>query len=118
MISFCGIDCSDCQAYRGTIDANIELLKKSSDDWGNGKTSPEDWVCLGCRQKKIKLLAKNCSKCPIRKCVIGHGFDLCAQCPDLFKCENMKSFMQDKDSIVYKRNKLIYDSYFSASKDN
>lgn len=108
MISYCGINCEECPAYKGTINVDVSLLEKASSLYGNGKTTSDDWVCLGCKEKNIRLLAKNCSDCPIRKCALNKGYDYCAQCDDLYKCDFIKGFLSDKESIIARFNSLIY----------
>lgn len=89
ILSRCGYRCDLCLAYRRNVEskpANQQLL---SDGWFRyfGFRIPEEKiVCDGCWTEKGKLLDEDC---PVRPCVIEHGFVNCAECPN-FICEKLK----------------------------
>ena len=38
MIAYCGINCDECPAYKGTITGDETLLAKMNEEFGNEKT--------------------------------------------------------------------------------
>jgi hypothetical protein len=70
MISFCGLTCTDCQAYIATQKNDDEGRRRVAEMWSKEfKTSlkPEDINCDGCLVDSEKLFGY-CQVCEIRKC--------------------------------------------------
>ena len=96
VISACGIDCFQCEAYLATQnddrERKVDIAKRWSEQY-QGKIQPEDINCDGCMSEGAKF--SWCGLCPIRLCVIENGYKSCAECPD-FPC--------DKNEYVYQVN--------------
>jgi hypothetical protein len=87
MIAYCGINCDECPAYKGTITGDETLLAKMNKEFGDGKTDATDFVCLGCKYSDLKLIATDCSRCTIRSCAEAKGRDFCSTCDEYETCE-------------------------------
>ncbi len=89
LISCCGLNCATCDAYIATVKDDNDLRKSTSEKWQKiydaPFISPDEINCLGCREEGIKF--SHCSVCEIRNCVAGKGFDTCADCTEMDKCE-------------------------------
>jgi len=89
IISRCGYRCDLCLAYRPNVESNPENQQLLSDGWFRyfGFRIPADKiVCDGCWTEKGRLLDE---ECPVRPCVIEHGYKNCSECQD-YECEKIK----------------------------
>jgi hypothetical protein len=94
MIAFCGLDCSECEAYIVT-QANDEPGKqKLLEKWRVEYHSPDMDIstvsCNGCH--KGVGLGGFCYLCGVRKCALEHGFQTCAECPD-YACATLEHIL-------------------------
>ena len=89
IISYCGLNCSECPAYIATQSENLKEIKKVSREWSSEEMSfkPEEIYCDGCNRDGRHFIW--CSECPIKKCCIEKGYDNCAPCED-YCCDNLK----------------------------
>jgi hypothetical protein len=94
MLGYCGIDCAECTAYKGTIGSKIELLERAAGKYQNGAYSAAEWVCLGCTPADQPFLAKYCAGCEIRVCAIAKRVPNCAACAEYDSCREIKDFME------------------------
>ena len=94
MLGYCGINCDTCPAYQGTVNTRIDLLEKAVSEYGKGKTTTQDWVCLGCPPADQKILAAYCATCAIRACAIDKGVQNCAVCAEYETCEKIQQFLE------------------------
>ncbi|UCD43911.1 MAG: DUF3795 domain-containing protein [Candidatus Bathyarchaeota archaeon] len=88
MIAYCGLDCSECEAYAATQDNDFKALVALAKKWGeNHDTSykPEDIECEGCQSDRLN---KYCITCGVRCCGVNHGFETCAECRD-YPCDKL-----------------------------
>lgn len=93
MIAYCGLDCSQCEAYIAT-QANDEAGKmKVLEKWRVEYNSPEMEIsavtCDACHA--TVRLGGYCQFCGIRKCALDRGFQTCADCQD-YACEELQKF--------------------------
>jgi hypothetical protein len=83
----CGIDCSYCDVYKATLnddnEARLKLAQAYKDDFGQ-EVDPATIVCHGCRGEGQPLCYATI--CKIRACVLGKGYDTCAECGE-FPCQ-------------------------------
>ena len=93
MLGYCGINCSECPAYRGTVTTDIRLLEKVAGNAWKGAHSASEWVCLGCTPADQGILAQDCSRCRIRACAIAKGVQICAACSEYDSCQLMHDFI-------------------------
>jgi hypothetical protein len=94
MLGYCGVNCEECPAYKGTVAADMSLLEKASQVFGNGAHSAKEWVCLGCTPAEQPFLAKACAKCEMRTCAIAKGVENCAACADYDSCERIQKILE------------------------
>jgi len=98
MISACGLDCADCEAYKATQAGDKSASEKVADAWtkqfGEGKITfkAEDTFCDGCLTESERQ-GVYCGQCDIRACVTGKDIANCAHCPD-YACENLNKFFE------------------------
>jgi hypothetical protein len=91
MLGYCGIDCAECPAYKGTVTTDMALLEKAAGSFWDGAYSAREWVCLGCTPADQSFLAKYCATCRIRACAVGKGVQNCAACADYDACDQLKA---------------------------
>jgi hypothetical protein len=89
MLAYCGINCDNCKAYKGTVSGDITLLEAAAKSFGG---SAKEWVCLGCKGDPA-FIAKSCGECGIRNCASEKGFSNCAACNDYDGCEKIHKFI-------------------------
>lgn len=94
MLAYCGINCEECSAYKGTVTTDIDLLEKVAGSFWDGAHSASEWVCLGCTPADQGFLAKDCAACKIRDCAIAKGVQICAACSDFESCKLMHDFLK------------------------
>ena len=76
MVGFCGINCSECAAYKATLSGDEQGLAQVAAKFGKGVLKPLDWVCLGCSPQNRHLLATYCHSCGIRRCAMAMAVEL------------------------------------------
>src|SRR5512135_1435368 len=93
MVGFCGIDCSNCTAYKSTLKGDEQGLEQMLAKFGHEGGTTLDWVCLGCSPQNQHLLAKYCSTCKIRLCATAKGVSNCAECDGFERCTALQDFI-------------------------
>ena len=91
IIAKCGLNCSDCGAYKATIANDDELRRKTAEEWSKmfgGSIDPKSINCLGCQEADTEKLFSHCKICGIRTCAVEKGHTTCADCPD-FGCDKV-----------------------------
>ena len=89
MISYCGLDCSQCPSFIASRDNDNELRVKTALAWSeqfNTVFAPESIDCSGCRATGVH--GPYCSMCSIRACAMEKGVATCAHCAD-YGCEKL-----------------------------
>lgn len=89
IMSHCGLICSDCNAYKATVNNDDALRKQTAEEWGKmygTDIKAGDLNCLGC---KSDLLFGYCNICEIRKCNKESNYQNCSECAS-FDCGNLK----------------------------
>ncbi len=93
MIAYCGLDCTQCRAYKATMTGDMKLKNKIAEDWsaqGKTKFKTEDVDCLGCKSEKISGFCR--VLCQVRPCAQARQIRTCAHC-DEYQCEKLKEFL-------------------------
>lgn len=103
MLGYCGIDCAECAAYKGTVSADVGLLKEVADSYGDGTFRAPDWVCLGCTPADQTLLAKDCATCKIRRCAIEKEVQNCSACDDYEPRAPLHDFNKGENEALRRR---------------
>lgn len=95
MISYCGMDCSNCEGYKATQEDSDAKRKEVAEKWSveyQTDIRPEQINCHGCKSKGTKFYFTE-SICEIRKCNIEKGTLNCAECPD-YRCDKLNAFIE------------------------
>lgn len=116
MLGYCGINCTECSAYKATVTTDEKLMQHVQDSFGDGKGMRTDWVCLGCLHEEPGLIAKYCASCTIRTCAVEHGVTSCATCPDYDACERLQPFIEKEGSDVAPRMKWLRDAFVARTR--
>ena len=91
MLSYCGLNCEECEAFAATKNNDRTLKEKVAEKWSKlygVKLKPEDIVCKGCKSTGEK--GKYCeSMCEVRKCCQEKNLKTCAEC-ESFACQNLQ----------------------------
>ena len=91
MLSYCGLNCEECEAFVATKDNDEILKEKVANKWSKlyGKELKQENIsCYGCKSDGQK--GQYCGKmCKVSKCCIGKDFETCAQC-ESFVCEDLQ----------------------------
>jgi hypothetical protein len=103
MLAYCGLDCSECKAFKATQTKDIEWKKRIAKHWsdqGEIKFKPEDVDCHGC---KSDLISGFCRKiCKIKPCAEEKRVKTCAHCDD-YICGKLKEFLSDEDPVAARK---------------
>ena len=93
IIAYCGLVCSECEAYQATQANDMPALEALAVRWSaefNGDLKAADCLCDGCLGEGRQI--GHCAECGIRACALEHGVANCAACAD-FGCEQIEGFM-------------------------
>jgi len=94
MIAWCGIVCSDCEAFIATQANDQAALLRVRDHWRQEYNAPdmtvEDVTCDGCLVEGLKC--GHCAECDIRACGLSRGVANCAHCSDYAVCAKLERF--------------------------
>jgi len=93
MIAYCGLVCSECDAYKATqaedMDALERMAKEASEQLGEEMTIA-DAMCDGCTATTGRQIGY-CHECEIRRCAVQKHIENCAHCED-YACEKIEAF--------------------------
>jgi hypothetical protein len=92
-IAYCGIVCTDCDAYIATMTNDDKKRKEVAEKWTKEyKTDvkPEDINCVGCIPTEGKHIHQ-CFVCKVRKCGQEKGVINCAYCDD-YACDELNKY--------------------------
>ncbi len=94
ILAFCGLDCSECEAYIATQKDDRAGLEAVAKDWsrryGGQSMGAEVCICDGCSTGQRTSTA-HAATCGIRVCASKRGVASCAHCPD-YGCETLQQF--------------------------
>ncbi len=105
-LSFCGMRCDLCLAYRPNVTTHPENRHLLSDGWHQYfgfRIPPEEILCEGCRQTQHQTLDQDC---PVRPCVIDRNLEHCAECED-YICEKLKGRLVNFESLQQEYGQTI-----------
>jgi hypothetical protein len=91
LISYCGLDCENCEARIATINNDDNLRKEVAIKWSElnkVEITPEMINCSGCRVDGVKTPFCE-SLCPIRQCAMSKKVTTCGDCPDMDNCQKL-----------------------------
>ena len=93
MISYCGIDCSGCPAYKATQADDMEALAKVAEEWSEQfgmEIPPESIICDSCKTGDDARRSGYCDICGVRICAVEKEVETCAHC-DEYICEILQA---------------------------
>ena len=100
MISYCGIDCSECESYLATqADSHMERMRIAEQCLieFNVNMKPEEINCNGCKSDRVKC-SFAATMCEIRKCNIEKSQPYCAVCSE-YRCEKLEKVIESAPAI-------------------
>ena len=95
MIGYCGLVCTECEAYLATQANNWPALEamaaKAREEYGVPDATADSVLCDGCLATTGRQCGY-CYQCQVRACAVDRGVANCAHCPD-FGCEVLEAFL-------------------------
>ena len=94
LIAYCGLDCTECDAYKATQTNDQALREKIAADWTKMhgfNFLPEMINCTSCKSSGAKI--GHCSDCEMRKCASGKNLKNCGACSDFKTCKTINDFI-------------------------
>ena len=94
LISCCGMDCEQCNAFIATQNDDNQLRTETAEIWSkqyNHPFKPEDINCTGCLEEGAKI--GHCNVCPVRNCSTAKEVANCGKCED-FACDTLTNFFK------------------------
>jgi hypothetical protein len=95
LIAACGLNCSECGAYKATMANDDALRAKVAADWTvayNFNFTAGMINCHGCFATDGVQIG-HCSQCEMRKCAVGRGVVNCGACAD-YPCARIVDFQK------------------------
>lgn len=103
-VSYCGVDCADCDIRRYTLTGDKAALERAMAGWT--KTAQEHWGmesidpcilrCEGCRTEGApKDIFKGCRHCPIRRCARERDLATCGHCEEWRECPKLANILRE-----------------------
>ena len=115
MIAYCGITCTECDAYKATQAEDMEALERMAKEAAeqlDTEMTVADAMCDGCHATTARQIGY-CHVCAIRLCAVPRHIETCAHC-DEYPCDRIEDFSKPGSD---RRKTLdgIYSSLNSAS---
>jgi hypothetical protein len=100
IVAYCGLTCSECEAYIATQEDDSAALAtvaaKWSEEYGGPGFAAESVICDGCTTHGGRLCS-HAPQCGIRTCAMERGVETCGHCAD-YACEMLdKLFLQGSE---------------------
>lgn len=92
-IAYCGLDCSECEAYIATMNDDVQMREELAKKWSkeyNSEIGPDELICDGCSKNEGRHI-DYWSECKIRECCEEKGLENCAHCGE-YACDELESF--------------------------
>jgi hypothetical protein len=97
IISFCGLICTDCEAYQATQAKDEPWLARVAAHWREEYKNPiftkDNVACDGCLGVE-GTHCTHCFTCSTRTCGLARGVANCGECSDYESCDNIQSFFK------------------------
>jgi len=94
MVAFCGLVCTDCEAYTATQADDLAAKEHVAARWRQEYNAPKIdaayVTCDGCLAFAGRL-GGHCAECEIRTCGVAHRVANCAHCPE-YVCQRLTAF--------------------------
>ncbi len=95
LITACGLDCSQCEAYIATKANDAGGRAKVAEAWSkmyDCVLTAEDCICEGCMQGGI-ISTAHANICAVRSCAIARKIPNCAHCED-YICDKLSGLFE------------------------
>ncbi len=95
ILSFCGLDCSECPAYKALRKDDPAARAKAAAEWSklyNADIKPDDVFCNGCTAAGGRHFG-HCSECEYRACGQKRKVENCGCC-DEYPCAKISKFFE------------------------
>ena len=94
IIAYCGLVCTDCEAYLATQTNDRAALEKMAararEEYNVPDATVETVMCDGCLGSDGRKIGY-CFQCKIRACGVERGVANCAHCAD-YACDKLEGF--------------------------
>jgi hypothetical protein len=94
MIAYCGLVCTDCEAYVATQANDLAALERMAararEQFNKPDLTIESAMCDGCLSNSERLCGY-CFECQVRACGMERGVVNCAHCSD-YVCDKLEAF--------------------------
>ena len=94
IIAYCGLVCSDCEAYIATQANDLAALgrmaARAREEFDMPDATAESAMCDGCLGSEGRKIGY-CAQCAVRACAVEQGVVNCAHCAD-YACEKLEGF--------------------------
>lgn len=94
MIAYCGLNCSQCDAYIATRENDNTKREATARKWSQmyqADIKPAQINCDGCNTDGVKF--SHCQVCEIRQCCLSRQVKNCAACGD-YICDRLAGFIK------------------------
>ena len=101
MVSYCGLDCSECGAYIAMKNNDQALREKTAAEWSQVHQfnfTPDMINCTSCKSSGVHI--GHCSECEIRKCASGKGVENCGACAEFKTCKPINDFIAQAPFVM------------------
>ena len=95
MIARCGLICTDCDAYKATLNNDDALRRQVAAKWTQDYNHPfkaDEINCDGCLPDTVKSIG-HLNICAVRKCGMSKGVKNCGWC-DEYGCSTIEEFLK------------------------
>jgi hypothetical protein len=95
MIAYCGLVCTDCDAFKATQNNDAALRAEVAEKWTKDYTYPfkvDDINCDGCLPDTPKTIG-HLNMCAVRKCGTAKGVKNCGLCAE-YSCDKTEEFFK------------------------
>lgn len=96
MIAYCGLCCTECDAYKATQSGDAERIEATAAKWRelfSPYITAENILCDGCKSND-GWLTGYCAFCKVRSCAIEKAVPNCAHCADYGQCDIIAEFLE------------------------
>ena len=94
MVAYCGLVCTDCEAYMATQANDLAALERMAvrarEEYNVPDATAESVMCDGCLGDDGRKIGY-CFECQVRACGVERGVVNCAHCAD-YACEKLVAF--------------------------
>ena len=94
IVAYCGIVCTECEAYKATQQGDPAALETVAASWReqfDPSITAVSIECDGCLVT-TDTLCSYCAVCPLRVCAIQRGEQNCAYCTEFDDCDKLETY--------------------------